>query len=509
MMGLRWAMRLPEAWRLLRISLRPQRMLGIAVLSVGVCALLTAFLFAYASVEKSGTMYPMSAEFMKILTWMLFGYQALLWCVGIPMMVSGALLQEFNAGTWVFQQTAPQTARALLLGKLLGAGGDIYVASAMSLPALIAVAMASGLTGGVLAGLLYLVLLAALISLVFLYAFSMVEKQQANSSVGLVVVIPLIFLFQAIAFVGQSDYKGTFLSLNPVVVMSTLLTGKDAIATTIDFYVWSYILAPFAFVFYGAMAVMLFVATEGQLRRKMSVPMSRRPLFLIFGFVCFLAVGFVWDVRGLPEGARLCAYTLIAMGMMYFLLYTHARGPNELRPWLYRRVAGEMRVPDYLRDDAPAVYAVAGLAVVAALGHAALMLAPGRKVEPWMYMGYVAAPMAIIVVRDALYFQAMRLLFRKSTAFGLLLYALLFVAPTGLIFMMSDAKAYVDLTPATPLMIGAFLDKPEKFSVLVPTYFALNGIIAVLLIFVNKRLMARVRKGNTAAGPAKFEMAKQ
>jgi hypothetical protein len=127
-MELNFAKKLPEAWRLLRISSTGRRIAGAAIISLVICLLLSSYTGLYGYLKSDVALEPI----LKHLCALMLGYLGLLWCIVLPGQVSFSLSQEFAIGTWLFQQTTPQSVRKLLLGKMLGAGGDIYIASAQS-----------------------------------------------------------------------------------------------------------------------------------------------------------------------------------------------------------------------------------------------------------------------------------------------------------------------------------------------------------------------------------------
>lgn len=503
-MQLRWAMRLPEAWRLLRISLRPNRILGIAVLSLGGCLVFGASVAAIGMMQRGSGAIIFDSSFFKNYAWSLFAYQAMLWGIFAPVLITGALTQEFNTGTWVFQQTTPQTTRALLLGKLIGASGDVYVASAVSLPILFITGLASPLSfGNIIEGFLFLVLISACMALLFCWTFCLFEKQP-NSASSAFFAVPIFFGMQFLMLAGGRNSYVSAQAITPLAVLMHIL-GASSRYATIDFFAWRFSSGAFAFVLYTIGACMLFLILEGQLRRKMNIPMTRLPLFLVFGFIEFLILGLLWIFLSDKYVSlfSLSIFTVVSTIMLYFVLYTHARGSNDLRPWLYGRSSGKMTMLTYFRDDAPAAYTICGLLVIVITGQVILAYNVPFFRSKMQVIPLQAATLAIIVMRDTLFFQAMRLWFRRSGAFGMLIYCLVFLAPTGVAYpLMNGGKFMLDLTPAGALSPGIFAPNSQTDIYRLLSYLFLNSLLLLILAVINRRLMARIRHADPTPPPA-------
>ena len=130
-MKMGWASGLPEAWRLLSISFKPRRMLGVASVSVIICILILAFTLV---IEISTPGHSPEKGIVYYLAYCYFIYHSILLWIYIPSVVSLSITREWRDKTWIFQQGTPQSPLKLSLGKLLGAPGDAYIALIVSFP---------------------------------------------------------------------------------------------------------------------------------------------------------------------------------------------------------------------------------------------------------------------------------------------------------------------------------------------------------------------------------------
>jgi len=491
-MELQGLMRLPEAWRLLRISWRPRRMLGDAGLSLAVCALAITYLSIFAALGQV-------KNYFNVWCYLMLGYQALLWVIGVPAICASAVSQEFNLGTWVFQQTTPQSARALLLGKLLGSAGDVVVASAVGLPFFLVGFFGSGLPKPTLVlVLIFILCFSAFFSTLLLYISCALEKQLISS----VAVAILLFLILGIYgfWAIQPHQFGSYINLHPLVVVFYSLSPGGSLFFYLNFFGVKMPPLLSAAIFYLGWTFWFLVAAEGMLRRKMGMPMSRLPLFAAFAGVEFLFLGFAYQV---PKEYHRVAweywdvfvpFNAINLGLLYFVILNHARPLAEIRPWLYRFRTSRLRFLDLFRGDAPAIFTVVGLT--------ALVLVASAILGNWYYPNVLfprlllveMSTLAVIVLRDSLFFQGVSARFKKWTSIGFLIYVLGFGAVSGLIQIGRKAGAVFDLTPITALNSPLLhLGDEHAEKLLLASYLLSNAGLLLIFALVNWRIFSKAR----------------
>jgi len=506
-MELRFAMRLPEAWRLLRISWKPGRMAGIGLLAISVCLLSVGYIVFSAYLTRDFTLPSLA----KLLCVIMLIYQGLLWDVILPAQVSNSLAQEFAVGTWQFQQTTPQPVRRLLLGKLLGAGGDVYLAAGIGLPFL-----ALGVIAGpypllnVLGVCLTMLALSALVSSVTLYFAAMAGGRKQGGAVTTVVVLVVLLWM----LVGLADYAktrpGSFAALHPLFIMLAMINPKWASFAFVKFFGFAFPIVPFAVVFYAACAWWIFTATEAQLRRSMTIPMSRTPLFAAFIALEFCLIGFSHAAAGKPwYAAWIPIYISLNLLPLYYVLLNHSLNLSELRPWLYRLRGRKISWPELFRGDAPGVFTVAVLLAIFALGAAAFNLRlHGQDILNWatrspqlyrlnsapLIVILLFLPSVVIVLRDALFFQAGQLLFKRGREIAFAAYLILFGALPGLLMVRRFENPVLDLSPLTALLSSVVIRDWKDYQGLYINYLAVNLALLVLLAAINYRLLRKAQQ---------------
>jgi len=511
MMKLRFAMGLPEAWRLLRVSLRPSRMTAMAFASCFICLLVVAFNYINIEITKEQH-FPAVLFYTRIAKGMFF-YQLILWVVAIPVYASGALSQEFSQGTWVFQKTTPQPASKLLLGKLLGAGGDMYVASFAGFPFLAFSVLKCGIpTVDVFFVFLVFFCLSVLLSCFCFFLILSIyseNKQYGNSWVAFAVLIPLILIYSAIPVL-NGEYGRNFCSipcLSPVFVIFTKLYPELCPLNKICFYSMKFPLIPFALLFYIGLAFVFFKAAAARMKRLASETTSCWPtavLMIAFNlfFIGFLMNRLSCDYCRLSVDQDDDSFAILAFANLVFIYLAmpqHTRSIAEIRPWLYKLDSQRNKTAFFFRDDAPMFFTTILLLLVfiatSVIFHAVYFVRFSILDSLLLISGFL-----LLALRDALFFQGAGLILKKSALQrAAIVYLLLFIAPTMLFFNMrnfgvgkeqQDFFGFIDLTPLT-----AFAALDSSFTGFPASYILVNGLLTTLFGIVNFRLMSRAKAG--------------
>lgn len=490
MANLEFAMKLPEAWRLLRISWRPSRMLGLALLSVAVCALVIFFAYTNAFVthfdHDTGASWQTfeRASFYRNSFMGIMIYQCLLWLIALPVQVGSAANGEFVTGTWIFQQTAPQSARRLLLGKLLGGGGDIYTASATAAPlALILMLLARLPLLNMAAGLALLFILSYTIASLMIFASVVSEKKHASMVHGIMIFLVLGILYTSSMLDFETGNSSIFsiVSLLQFAILPEAVRGS--LMKTTEFYGIDMGTLALAAVFYSCIGLAFFLSAEAQALRLMSTPRSRGMLVPLFLAAAFFFIGFAWvtpsdlhamvieanksewyDVsRQALDRFQISAvfYNIIMAALLYGVILLHARPMNDVRPWLYRRARRGFSAADLFDPGAPAAYTVVPLLGVAAAcaglllwNHAILVRRFETPLSTGNLMLYTMLPLAAVVLRDALFLQAARFHFKRGLAAAALIYFVGFCLSSLFINMGASnlgGDVLIDLSPVTAI----------------------------------------------------------
>jgi hypothetical protein len=494
MANLEFAMKLPEAWRLLRIAWRPSRMLGLALLSVAVCALIIFFAYTNAFVTHHDPAVMESwrtferASFYRISFMGIMVYQCLLWLIALPVQVGSAANGEFVTGTWIFQQTAPQSARRLLLGKLLGGGGDIYTASATAAPfALIFMLLARLPLLNLAAGLALLFILSFTIASLMIFASVVSEKRHASMVHGIMIFLVLGILYTSSMLEFETGNSSIFsiVSLLHFAILPEAVRGS--LMKTTEFFGMDMGTLALAAVFYSCIGLAFFLSAEAQALRLMSTPRSRGMLVPLFLTAAFFFIGFAWvtpsDVQAMAakqsewytvsrqalDRFQISAvfFNIIMAALLYGVILLHARPMNDVRPWLYRRARRGFSAADLFDPGAPAAYTVVPLLGVAAACAGLLFWNHGILVRRFeappdstgILLLYTMLPLAAVVLRDALFLQAARFHFKRGLAAAALIYFVGFCLTSLFINAGSSnlgGAVLIDLSPVTAIGAPGF-----------------------------------------------------
>jgi len=466
-MELRPMMKIPEAWRLLRIAWRPKRIASVAAVSLTVCLLIVGYLLLARYVTHGAR----PQNLPESLCAAMMAYLGMLWIIILPGQVSFSLSSEFAIGTWLFQQTTPQSVRKLLLGKLIGAAGDVYIATAIGLPFLIVGWAMSGLTIGGVASSCLFIFIFSMVLCTFTFYFAAMSGKRLTGSVGvsIFILIGMLILYAA-ASDRSRQIAGSIANLHPFIAAGSSLS-KSVRTSFVYFYGREIPTILMANVLYGLAALWFFIAAESRIRRTMTIPMSRAPLFVAFILLEFFIIGFCLDnyVYMKWYEVSLYVFNFINLFFLYFVILNNSLPLSELRPWLYHLRERKLSTKDLFRGDAPAIFTVLVLLLIVALG--AIVL-PALRVDTDEVIysmtgdrdhlsplfGSVSAIVLIqislilvIVLRDAFFFQACQLYFKKGKAVATVIYFIVFGAIPGLVAMKAGEKQFLDLSPVTAL----------------------------------------------------------
>jgi len=505
-MELRPMMKIPEAWRLLRIAWRPKRIASVAVVSLTVCLLIVGYLLLAQYVTHGAR--PQNLPESLCVSMMV--YLGMLWIIILPGQVSFSLSSEFAIGTWLFQQTTPQSVRKLLLGKLIGAAGDVYIATAIGLPFLIGGWAMSGLAiDGVISSCLFIFVFSmVLCTFTFYYSALSGKKQMGSIGISVVILIVLFIFLGPISSAGGRD-AGSFLNLNPFIAVGSPFS-KNAAVSFVNFYNREIPTIPLAVIFYGLAAVWFFIAAESQLRRTMTIPMRRTPLFAAFILLEFFIIGFCLNNSFRDSKwyeVRLYVFSFFNLFFLYFAILNNSLPLSDLKPWLYHLRERKLSTQDLFRGDAPAIFTVAVLLLIVALGAFALPTLHGdteiKIFQTKFNFGFESLTtiefiqislILVIVLRDAFFFQACQLYFKKGKAVAAVIYIIVFCAIPGMVAMKAGEKQFLDLSPATALASPYVIRHWHDLSTLYFSYLSVNGLLLVIFAILTLRLLKNAQQ---------------
>ena len=502
-MELNFAKKLPEAWRLLRISSTGRRIAGAAIISLVICLLLSSYTGLYGYLKSDVALEPI----LKHLCALMLGYLGLLWCIVLPGQVSFSLSQEFAIGTWLFQQTTPQSVRKLLLGKMLGAGGDIYIASAVALPFLVVSAIGGSYNIlDIAAVVLFIIVFSAFLSSLGLY-FASVAGKRGSSAIVISVFLFFIFLFSSTLMRAATQSPGSIACLYPFFVAGAQLGTFQLPNIFIYFFDSQMPLMPFALVFYLVWGGWLFVAAESQVRRSMTIPMSRLPLLVAFALLEFCIIGFSRNASfkdGQWYETVVYIFNSLNLLFLYFVILNQVRPLADIRPWLYHLRERGWKLPDLFRGDAPVVFTIVALLVIVAVGAAAL---PGLPPYPaftfknpamhasveFMLVVQISLVL-VIIIRDVLFFSAGQLMLKRGKEIALLIYIIAFGALPGLLLMRKESSPMLDLSFISALISHYIATDWDLRQLLFTLFLAVNGFLAIVFAFVNWRILKKAQQ---------------
>jgi hypothetical protein len=505
-MELRPMMKIPEAWRLLRIAWRPKRIAAVATVSLTVCLLIVGYLLLARYVTHGAR--PQNLAESLCVAMMI--YLGLLWIIILPGQVSYSLSSEFAIGTWLFQQTTPQSVRKLLLGKLIGASGDVYIATAIGLPFLVASWAMSGLAiDGVISSCLFIFVFSmVLCTFTFYYAAIAGKKLTGSVGVSIIILIGLTFLYGAASGIGAKS-AGSVVNLHPFIAAGSPFS-KAAGITFVYFFGREIPTILMANVLYGLAALWFFFAAESQIRRTMTIPMSRSPLFAAFILLEFFITGFC--LNGAFRDSKwyeVCLYVFNFFNLffLYFVILNNSLPLSDLKPWLYHLRQRKLSAQDLFRGDAPAIFTVAVLLIIVSLGAFALPALHGdsdimifqTKANPgFESMTTIVliqiSLILVIVLRDAFFFQACRIYFKRGKEVALVIYILVFGAIPGMVAVKAGDKQFLDLSPTTALLSPAVIKEWHNLSTLYYSYLSVNGLLLVVFAILTLRLLKNAQQ---------------
>jgi len=503
---LAWAAALPEAWRSFSVAFRPWRMTGAAAISVVLCLLLLAFIAVTDKFSRGFSGHGAAYDVVFILT---IYHLGILWLY-FPAQAAASIAREWRDKTWVFQQTTPQGSLRLLLGKVIGAPADGYIALAASWPALLVCLILSPLSASEF-------LLAYAVAVLFGFAFSFmafyfaiqVGQVSRKEQVFVIPVTILGMLFFPFAMVLEDLAKpnapavfSSIINLNPFTLFASVFTDKHF---SVPFFSWDFPLFPAMAVFYAVWLGWFLIAASAQITQRMSRYSSRLPLVGLLVWLVFLVEGATAGIRGknavMQEGA-LVILTSILLFTLYVVMIVHSRPLGEIRPWLYHWKEKSGVLGYFFRTDSPVIFTfivLQSVAIVFIAGDFMLrqlgVLAPGPAQNPlndareWnealMLVSFFA-----VTLRDCLLIQFWRLYKDKKDWVLALIYFVAFIAVPGL-FAAAANDWVIELTPLDVILVGSGAVK-GGVAIASPV---INLIIAAGLAVLTWRLIVKAYRG--------------
>jgi hypothetical protein len=449
-----WAAGLPEAWRYFSIAFHRWRMIGVAVGSVVFCLFFIALIAITEKISAGLSGKGMAYD----LVFIIFIYHlAILWLY-FPARASLSIAREWRDKTWVFQQTTPQGAIRLLLGRIVGAPADGYIALAATWPILLGFLIASPLS-------VTDFFLAYIVAVIFSVAFSLmsfyfaVYVGQSSSRQEHVYVLPLaimyalsmplMFTMQQISNGRLSNFSSIF-NLTPYSLFFVIFNHKHL---TVPFFIWDFPLFPAMAVFYAVWLVWFLIASAAQLNQRMSSFSSRLPLLGLLLWLVLLVEGGIYGAHAhnLPRELALGILSSFLLFLLYGVMVIHSRPLQEIRPWLYQWKEKAGAITYYFRTDSPVIITfiilqalcLLVLAVDASLPYDQIQKAgaglnyvahQGQEVNvPLMLLAFFS-----VTLRDCLLIQYWRLNREKKDGVLMLIYLVAFIAVPGLVNAAAD-----------------------------------------------------------------------
>lgn len=102
------------------------------------------------------------------------------------------------------------------------------------------------------------------------------------------------------------------------------------------------------------------------------------------------------------------------------------------------------------------------------------------------------APIAVIILRDTLFFQAGQLLWKRGREIAFAVYLIVFGAIPGIFLVKKPEDAVFDLSFITALIAPVIKDS-AAFSTLFPVYIASNLFLLIVLAIFDYRQLAKAR----------------
>jgi len=371
-----------------------------------------------------------------------------------------------------------------------GGGGDVYTAAAVAAPfALVFMLLARLPLLNVAAGIVLMLVLSLSIASILIF-FSFVSGRHHAALIYIAMFGIILFaLYSSSTGMAAFASKSVFNLMELISYACSPHAIRHMFSDTCWFYGMRLGRLALALVFFGCLGGAFYLAAEAQALRLMNTPRTRVLLVPLFALAVFFFLGFAWIT---PAGVKATVsqvnewysadyfaqnrviestilYILLMLGMIYGVILLHARPMNDMRPWLYSTRARRFRAADLFHPGSPVAFTVAPLLVVAGAGVGLLVwnysaLFPYFRAEPspWRFAAYIILPLAAIVLRDAMFFQAARIRFNRGLVAIGLIYIVAFCATSlilnvGYTNLSSADMPLLDLSPGTAIVLPAML----------------------------------------------------
>ncbi len=100
---------------------------------------------------------------------------------------------------------------------------------------------------------------------------------------------------------------------------------------------------------------------------------------------------------------------------------------------------------------------------------------------------------AVIALRDAMFFQIAQLRFKSGRMIALIVYLIAFLALPGLFMIKEPKNPYLDLSPASALISPRILSSFDSMSTLLISYLAINGALLIVFAAIVWRLLSNAQ----------------
>jgi hypothetical protein len=520
----------PEFVRQRRAELRPGRAMTAAAVVVLMCILLGLACWSsqqnqLLNLQRAAEQYGTQAWTQRLdvfqqnfarNTWLLFfrwlvglqGVALTFWALfSCAQSVSG----ERDRKTWDFQRTTRLTAAEILTGKLLGEPVLVYFAVLCAAPATVISGLAAGLSiGTVFSILIFLAVVSLFLGLGGMWLSTLLESR--SRGVGLIAALALYGFTLGLFGMHASGLPG-LAAMSPLTGFVDLLghSPNSSLARSsavlfghnVPWLLMNILLC-------GSFGAWLWLMLVRNLKRDYPEirPLSRWQAVGCAAFLNFLIYALLKPGTEAHEGwffdAKIVALFVVAMnGLFLFLMGLATLTPQErLKVW--RRTTGKSTL--FADDGLPWPW----LSISAVVAYALMVwgLVAWNHTLPLDSSTLQGAAIRLLVVlvfvtRDVLFLQwCMLTRLRQPVVKGVLFLALYYAAAavvTGLAAISSEHAAHFMLALLTPVQVF----DPDIKGVAFPgfTYAGLLlqiGVIAVVLMAINSRLVRPMRSGAAA-----------
>jgi hypothetical protein len=521
----------PEFIRHRRAELRPTRAITVAAVVLLLCVLIGLaswssqqhqLLNLQQAAEQYGTdawkdrLNVLQDNFVRQTSLLFFrwlvGLQAIALTFWTLFSCAQSVSGERDRKTWDFQRITRLTSAEILIGKLLGEPVLVYFAVLCAAPVTLISGLAAGLSlGTVLSIFVFLVAISLFLGLGGMWLSTLLESR--TRAVGLIAALALYGFTLGFYNFRDSGLPG-LAAMSPLTGILDALgeTGPMKIAPVLFNHPVSWLLL--TILLCGSFGAWLWLMLVRNLKRDYPEirPLSRWEAVGCAAFLNFLiytllspihTIGFEGRVGWFNDGKSVALFAVAMNGLFLFLMGLATLTPQErLKVW--RRTANKSAL--FADDGLPWPW----LAMSAVVAYALMVwgLLAWNHTLPLESTTLQASAIRLLLVlvfvtRDVLFLQwCMLTRLRQPVVKGVLFLALYYMAAaviTGLAAVTSEHAARFMLALLTPVQVF----DPEIRGLAFPgmTYagFLLQiGVIGVVLMAINSRLLRPIRSGAAA-----------